>query len=203
MTDIWRALGISQADLAEARRLAATHFQGSFGEKYRKFVARVGASLLEVYTPAASLSPEELIDVISVTDIIGADSRGIMKRLKESCTGCGWCCSQTKNIVIDEEDAIRISRKLKQKKEDLFIFDGKDWKIKKVNPCLWWNPKNGRCLIYADRPSTCRVWPLGTTDGGQKTIQPMQHCNYAVMVTVNKVIWTLQSAGIRAETQLA
>jgi Fe-S-cluster containining protein len=194
MADVFKAMGISDPDLAEARRLAATHFTGSFGEKYKKYVARVGAALLEIYPPAIDLTPEELIDVIAVIDVIGLDSRGIMKRLKEACTGCGWCCSQTKRIVIDEADVTRISHKLKQKRDELFTFDGKDWTIKKANPCGWWNPKNGRCQIYADRPSTCRVWPLGTTDGGHKTVQPMHHCNYAVMVLVNKVIWTLEGA---------
>ncbi len=194
MTDIFKTLGVSDADLAKARELAAGHFVGSFGEKYKKFVAQVGIALLEIYPPAKELSPLEIIDVISVIDIIGLDSRGIMKRLKEACAGCGWCCSKTKRIVVDEEDTLRISRKLKQKRDDLFTFDGKDWLIKKVYPCGWWNPRNGRCQIYADRPSTCRVWPLGSTEAGHKTIQPFHQCHYAVMVLVNKVIWTLEGA---------
>lgn len=194
MPNYFSALGVSDADLAIARGLAAEHFNGQFGEKYKKYVAQVGAALLDIYPPAHQLPPEEIIDLISVIDIIGPDSRGLMKRLRESCTGCGWCCSQTKRIVVDEEDTLRISRKLKQKREDLFTYDGKEWLIKKAHPCGWWNPKNGRCTIYADRPGTCRVWPLGVTEAGHKTIQPMEHCNYAVMVTVNKVIWTLENA---------
>ncbi|QNT76108.1 YkgJ family cysteine cluster protein [Dehalogenimonas etheniformans] len=192
MTDIFKRIGVSDADLAKARELAAGHFVGSFGEKYKKYVTAVWVALLETYPPAKELSPTELVDIISVIDIIAADSRGIMKRLKEACTCCGWCCSQTKRIEIDEEDAVRISRKLKQRRDDLFAFDGKEWTIKRVNPCGWWNPRNGRCQIYSDRPSTCRVWPLGLTEGEQKKVQPMHQCQYAVMVLVNKVIWTLE-----------
>jgi len=196
MNNVFQAIGISDFDLAEARKIAASHFE-IIGDKYKKYVAKVGAELLNAYPAANAFSPEELIDIIAVTDVIGTDSRGLMKRLKASCTGCGWCCSETKRIVIDEEDTLRISRKLKQKRDDLFALEGTDWTIKKAHPCGWWNPKNGRCLIYNDRPSTCRVWPLGTTDAGLKTVQPMHHCNYAVMVLVNKVIWTLQSAAAR------
>jgi Fe-S-cluster containining protein len=201
MTNVFQALGISDADVTEARRLAATHFQAEFGEKYRKYIAQVGVALLAVYPPAKTLSPTEIIDVISVTDIINQDSRATLKWLKEACIGCGWCCSETRRIVIDEEDTVRISRKLKRKRDGLFALDGKDWVIKKANPCGWWNQRNGRCLIYHDRPTTCRVWPLGINDAGHHTVQAVAECNYAVMVLVNKVIWTLESAAKTVKPQ--
>jgi hypothetical protein len=193
MTNVFQTIGISGADLAKAREIAASHFT-SIGPKYERYVSQAAATLMELYPAARDIPADELKEIISVTDIIAIDSRGMMKRLKASCNGCGWCCSETRRIIVDEEDAVRISRKLKQKRDELFTFDGKDWLIKKAHPCGWWNPRNGRCLIYNDRPSTCRVWPLGVNDAGHHTVQPVAHCNYAVMVLVNKVIWTLESA---------
>jgi hypothetical protein len=194
MTNIFAAIGISDADLVEARLLAAGHFSGDFATRYKKYVTQVGLALLEIYPPVRSFSPDELIDVISVIDVIATDSRAMMKRMKAGCVGCGWCCSQTKRIVVDEEDAVRISRKLGKKRDDLFVQDEDKWLIKDVHPCGWWNKKNGRCQIYNDRPSTCRVWPLGINASGQYTVQPVPQCYFAVNVLVNKVIWTLSAA---------
>lgn len=194
MAKVFQALGISDFDLAEARKIIARYLNSDFSEKYQKYVATVGTALLTVYPPAKNFTPSELVDIISITDIIGPESRAIMKRLKEACTGCGWCCSQTRRIVIDESDTERISRKLKRKREEIFALDSKDWVIKQSHPCGWWNPKNGRCQIYNERPVTCRVWPLGINDKGQQTVQAVWQCNYAVMVLANKVIWMLQTA---------
>jgi Fe-S-cluster containining protein len=194
MASIFQDLGIPESDLVEARKIVARYFTSNFGERYRQYLAAVGAALLKVFPPAAAFAPEELIDIIAVTDVIGPDSRAIMKRLKEACNGCGWCCSKTRRIVVEEEDTVRISRKLKTKKENLFTRDGQIWIIKKSQPCGWWNPKNGRCQIYNERPAICRSWPLGSTDAGLPTIHPVPQCNYSVMVTVNKVIWALKSA---------
>jgi uncharacterized protein len=194
MTKVFQALGISEADLNEARKIIAKYLNSDSSERYQRYVATVGTALLNIYPQAKVFSPEELVDIISITDIIGPESRAIMKRMKEACTGCGWCCSQTRRIVIDEADTIRISRKLKSKREEFFALDGKDWVIKQSHPCGWWNPKNGRCRIYNERPVTCRVWPLGINNKGQQTVQAVWQCNYAVMVLANKVIWMLQSA---------
>ena len=194
MVNVFQALGIPDSDLNEARKIVAKYLSSDFAERYRQYVATAGAALLKVYPPAEIFSPEELIDIIAVTDVIGPDSRAIMKRFKEACNGCGWCCSQTRRIVVEEEDTLRISRKLKMKREELFARDGLDWVIKKSKPCGWWNPKNGRCQIYNDRPAICRSWPLGITAEGAPTMHPVPQCNYSVMVTVNKVIWALQSA---------
>ena len=194
MAGVFQKLGLSESDLTEARKIVAKFFISDFGERYRQYLSTVGAALLKVFPPAASFTPDELVDIIAITDVIGPDSRAIMKRFKESCTGCGWCCSQTRRIVVEEEDTLRISRKLKIKREDIFSREGNSWIIKKSHPCGWWNPKNGRCQIYNDRPAICRSWPLGLTEAGQPTMQPVPQCNYSVMVSVNKVIWILQSA---------
>ncbi|APV44053.1 hypothetical protein Dform_00698 [Dehalogenimonas formicexedens] len=202
MAKVFENLGIADTDLSEARKIVTRHLNSDFGEKYERYIATVGAALLKVYPPARNFSPSELVDIVSITDIIGPESRAIMKRMKEACTGCGWCCSQTRRIVVDEADTIRISRKLKRKREDIFALDGKDWVIKQAHPCGWWNPKNGRCQIYGERPRTCRVWPLGINELNQQTVQAVAQCNYAVMVLANKVIWMLQSAEKAAGAQV-
>ncbi len=200
MAGIFQKLGLSEEDLIEARKIVAKYFVSNFGERYRQYLSTVGMALLRVFPPAASLTPDELVDIIAITDVIGPDSHSLMKRLGESCTGCGWCCSQTERIVVEEEDTLRISRKLKIRRDDIFTHEGNSWLIKKSKPCGWWNPKNGRCQIYNDRPAICRLWPLGSTEAGQPTMHPVPQCNYSVMVTVNKVIWLMQAAKKAAQS---
>jgi Fe-S-cluster containining protein len=187
-------MGISDADLVEARNKVTFHLNGEFGEKYKEYLAKVRLALLEVYPPAREYSPSDLQDITSIAAICGEVSRGAKKRLKEACTGCGWCCSQTSRIVVEEHDVVRISHELSQKHEDLFSKDGHDWVIKKANPCQWWNPKNGRCSIYNIRPQVCRLWPLWIDKTGRQTIQPMVQCNFAVMALVNMIVWRILGA---------
>jgi uncharacterized protein len=194
MATVFETLGISEYDLSMARKIIAKFLSSDSSERYQEYVATAGTALLSIYPQAKNFAPAELVDIISITDIISPDSRAIMKRMKEACTGCGWCCSQTRRIVVDEEDTLRISRKLKRKREDIFALDGQDWIIKQSHPCGWWNPKNGRCQIYNERPLTCRVWPLGVNEQGQQTVQAVPQCHYAVMVLAHKVMWLLQGA---------
>jgi hypothetical protein len=151
MANPFASIGMSDADLAKARETAAIRLS-MLGVKYEKYIGLAADRLLEIHPAAGSVPQAELIDLIRIADVVAIDSRAMMKRMKSACSGCGWCCSQTRRIVIDEEDANRISRVLKRKRDDIFTFDGKEWLIKQAHPCGWWNPKNGRCLIYNDRP---------------------------------------------------
>ena len=187
-------MGISDADLVEAREKVAFHRNGEFGEKYKEYLAKVSLALLEVYPPAREFSPTDLQDVVSISAICGEVSRGAKKLLRDACTGCGWCCSQTSRIVVEEQDTLRISRELTRKREDIFAKDGQDWMIKRASPCQWWNPKNGRCSIYNIRPRVCRLWPLWIDKTGRQTIQPVVQCNYAAMALVNIIVWRILGA---------
>ncbi|MEN8614520.1 YkgJ family cysteine cluster protein [Dehalogenimonas sp. THU2] len=191
----------AESDLVHAEHGAELNFQ-NLGAKYAKYVAQAISDLKLNYPPARSFSDDELRKIVAVADVVGLDSRTRMKRFKSACSCCGWCCSKTHRIVVREEDADRISRKLKAKRADLFVFDGKDWLIKDVHPCRWWNPRNGRCAIYNDRPHTCRVWPMGINDAGENTIIPESHCNYAVMTLVYKAINILEAAGAGTQSQV-
>ena len=192
----------SSEDLGIAEELAAANFK-NLGAKYERYIAKSIPGLKANFPAAASFTDDELREIMAVADVVGLDSRGMMKRLKYACTCCGWCCSKTQRIVVSVEDADRISRKLKQKRDDLFVFDGKDWLIKDAHPCGWWNPRNGRCTIYNDRPHTCRVWPLGVNDDGKSTIIPQSECNYAIMSLVFKTMSMLEAAGAGAPGQLS
>jgi Fe-S-cluster containining protein len=183
----------AERDLAEVKDMVATKRQ-KLGVKYARFSSRV-IEVLRANDPAfVGMSDEHMGELVGMVDLIGEESRGVMKKLGEYCTRCGWCCSQTWKIVVSEEDVGRISRALKQKADDLFKLDGKEWIMKQVHPCRWWNPKNGRCTIYNIRPGVCRVWPLATNEIGQKMVHSAPECIYAVMVLASKVIRYLKSS---------
>ena len=163
------------------------------GVKYERFVSQVIA-VLRANDPAfTTMSDEQMRELVGLVDVIGEESRGTLKKLGQYCTGCGWCCSKTSKIVVIKEDAERISRVLKQKIEDVFKFDGKEWSIKNAHPCQWWNQKNGRCTIYNIRPQVCRVWPMAINETGQKMVHSVAECSYAVMVLASKVVRYLRS----------
>ncbi|MGI2335876.1 MAG: YkgJ family cysteine cluster protein [Dehalogenimonas sp.] len=134
------------------------------------------------------MNDDNLKNFIGVVDISGGPSRGQMKRLQEHCNGCGWCCSKTSRIVVVQEDVDRISRELKQKKENLFSNNGKEWTIKQGHPCQWWNPGSGRCSIYKVRPLTCRTWPQTKDSKGIYGLHSMPECRYSVVVMAYRVV---------------
>ncbi|MEL7562207.1 YkgJ family cysteine cluster protein [Dehalogenimonas sp. 4OHTPN] len=165
------------------------------GEKYQRFIGAVAALLRAKFPEAFGKMPDDrLSEMIAFVDVVGEDSKAMMKRLKEGCAGCGWCCSQTSGIIVSAEDAERISRELKQKKADLFVFREGVWWIKDAHPCRWWNPRNGRCRIYNIRPQTCRNWPTIDNHDGVACLQPVAECAYAVRVTAVKVLDMLDPA---------
>jgi uncharacterized protein len=177
----------AQKDLAEVKAMVEIK-RRKLGVKYERFVSQVVAVLRANNSAFETMSDEQVVELVGLVDVIGEESRGTFKKLGEYCTGCGWCCSKTSKIVVTKEDAERISRAQKQKIEELFKFDGKEWSIKNAHPCQWWNPKNGRCTIYNIRPQVCRVWPMAVNEIGQKMVHSNAECSYAVMVLASKVI---------------
>lgn len=105
------------------------------GNKYQLFIDKVVEMLKERYQPASQYTDVDLAKLVGVADVVGHDSIAMMKRLKEACIGCGWCCAKTNKIIIEEPDVIRISRKLKKPVESFFMKIGEEWAIKQAHPC--------------------------------------------------------------------
>ncbi|PVV84420.1 YkgJ family cysteine cluster protein [Dehalogenimonas alkenigignens] len=183
-----------EQDLAAVQAMVADKRQ-KVGIKYDRFITRVAEVLRTNYPSAFPMPDDQLKELVAAVDVIGEESRGLMKKLGEYCAGCGWCCSRTSKIVVNQKDAERISRELRRKTEDLFSHEENEWTIKDACPCQWWNPRNGRCTIYNIRPETCRTWPLAINERGQKMLHPVPECAFAVLVLADKVLRHLR--GIR------
>ncbi|QNT76779.1 YkgJ family cysteine cluster protein [Dehalogenimonas etheniformans] len=184
---------LKESELAIVAQIASAK-RNLHGARFDTYIDKV-IEVLKVKCPEVNkLTSPELRDVVAMVDVWGVESRGMMKMLTDTCTGCGWCCSQTSTVIVDLEDTERISRQLRKKRDELFVSDGKYWHIKRCCPCQWWNPRNGHCLIYHIRPSTCRWWPLQVNEYGQDTLHNATECNYSVMVLVYKVIGALQAS---------
>lgn len=185
---------LNEADLPSIERIAEVKRQ-LVGPKYDQYIVKA-IQVLKRYHPyaVASMNDDDLRKTVEIVDVISVESHGMLKRLSGACTGCGWCCSQTSDIIVTEEDTTRISRQLKTKKDELFKFDGREWSIKQANPCQWWNQRNGRCAIYNIRPYTCRSWPLGVNEQGAKAVAAEPSCNFSIAVLVHKVLGALESA---------
>jgi Fe-S-cluster containining protein len=184
-------------DLSTARKHVNITRQ-KIGPRYDAYLNKVVEALREGFPLAfQSMTDENLREFVALIEFTTDVSHGFMKRLKEACDGCGWCCSQTSHIVVSGADADRISRRLRQKREDLFMYtttdNGKEWIIKRGHPCQWWNSKNGRCAIYNSRPQTCRNWPQTTDDEGRHGLQIRSECRYSVMVMVYRTLEALKT----------
>ena len=162
---------------------------------YEPYIQRV-ADILRKEFPVElqTIADDNLRNLISFIHLSCNPSRGLMKRLETACDGCGWCCSQTSKIVVTKTDAEQISAKLHQKTGELFSCNGHEWTIKRGQPCQWWNPRNGRCMIYKIRPQTCRAWPQWTNEKGQHGLQARPDCRYSVMVMVFQTIEAIRDA---------
>lgn len=180
-----------EQDLAAVKAMVADKRQ-KVGVKYERFITRAVEVLRTNYPSAFPMPDDQLKELVAAVDVIGEESRGLMKKLGDYCTGCGWCCSMTGKIVVNQKDAERISRALGRRTEELFSHEGNEWTIKHARPCQWWNPKNGRCTIYNIRPDTCRIWPLAINERGQKMLHPMSECAFAVLVLADKVVRQLR-----------
>ena len=185
---------VKATDLEAIEKLIPVKRQ-SVGFKYDMYLAQVVEVLTSKHQSSVEgIAPDELKRIVTVVDLIGVESHGLMKRLAAACTACGWCCSQTKAIHIPGVEVDRLSRELKKKKDEIFTFDGREWWIKKAEPCQWWNPRNGRCAIYNIRPRTCRAWPLAENQDGIHTLVAAPDCHYSVGVLVYKVLGALAVA---------
>jgi Fe-S-cluster containining protein len=182
------------SELAIATEMAEAN-RKKLGPKYDTYINRVTHVLKSSFPETSKISDEVLFEIVAMIDLVELESISIMERYKTACVRCGWCCTQTKSIIVSPKDVKRISKKLHKKREELFVFGVKDWQIKNSRPCQWWNPNNGLCLIYKNRPSVCRSWPLGTDDNGRKILHPVSECNYSTTVLANKVIGALRVAG--------
>ena len=93
---------VAPDDLASVMEIAAANAQ-RLGMQYNKYINSVMTVIRHNYSPSHHFNDDELRTIVTVVDTIGHGSRGMMKRLKAACTGCGWCCSQTRRIVVNEK----------------------------------------------------------------------------------------------------
>jgi uncharacterized protein len=185
---------LKEGDLPSIEQMAGIKRQ-VVGPKYDQYIAKAIQMLKNDHAcVVANMTDDELRKTVEIVDVISIESHGMLKRLAGACTGCGWCCSQTSDIVVTDEDATRISRQLNTQKDELFKFDGQEWSIKRATPCQWWNNRNGRCTIYNIRPYTCRSWPLGVNEQGANAVAAEPECNFSVAVLVHKVLSALEAA---------
>lgn len=86
----------------------------------------------------------------------------IAKEVEEKidCTACANCCKE-KEIIVNEKDIERLSKKLKLSREEFetkYLVKNQDDKfIFNKSPCPFL--KDDRCTVYDIRPEYCRSYP--------------------------------------------
>lgn len=111
--------------------------------------------------------------IYRIDDMVKADCN--------DCKGCSKCCHDMgQSIVLDPLDAFRLSKRLEcdfaaliGKGVELNVVDGIILPNLSMNmnegACVFLN-EEGRCSIHSDRPSICRMFPLGRLfDNGEHT----------------------------------
>ncbi len=76
------------------------------------------------------------------------------------CLRCGVCCTQTE-MLLSNSDIARLES-LGFRKEQFIRFDNDSYAVLKNRKgfCFFYNPAQRRCIVYAARPSGCRVYPV-------------------------------------------
>lgn len=76
------------------------------------------------------------------------------------CLHCGVCCTETE-MLLSNQDIARLEKK-GFSVESFVRFDNSGYAIlrNRRGYCFFYNHKQRRCTVYADRPSGCRVYPV-------------------------------------------
>jgi uncharacterized protein len=76
------------------------------------------------------------------------------------CSNCGVCCTETE-MLLSKKDIDRLEKK--GYNQNQFVnFDKQGYAVLKNREgyCVFYDIKNRKCSVYADRPSGCRVYPV-------------------------------------------
>lgn len=76
------------------------------------------------------------------------------------CSHCGVCCTETE-MLLSKKDIKRLKNK-GYSPENFVQYDKQGYaQLKNCNGyCVFYDRKNHRCIVYADRPAGCRVYPV-------------------------------------------
>lgn len=86
-----------------------------------------------------------------------------MKFLKY-CIKCGNCCLDTE-MMLSNEDILRILSKAKPKYEFYYEKDGFLYLANYENRCIFYNASDKKCTIHRYRPQGCRLYPFVYDNG--------------------------------------
>ncbi len=76
------------------------------------------------------------------------------------CSNCGVCCTETEMLLCKKDVERLVNRGFKK---DFFAKVDREGYVQLRNSkgyCVFYDPKNRQCIVYADRPAGCRVYPV-------------------------------------------
>ncbi len=76
------------------------------------------------------------------------------------CSNCGVCCTETE-MLLSKKDIKRLEKK--GFSQNQFVnYDKQGYAVLKNRDgyCVFYDLKNRKCSVYADRPAGCRVYPV-------------------------------------------
>lgn len=76
------------------------------------------------------------------------------------CSNCGICCTETE-MLLSQKDISRLEKRGFSK--SYFVkYDEQGYAQlrNREGYCVFYDPKNRQCIVYVDRPSGCRVYPV-------------------------------------------
>ncbi|MDR0470259.1 MAG: YkgJ family cysteine cluster protein [Nitrososphaerota archaeon] len=76
------------------------------------------------------------------------------------CSNCGVCCTETE-MLLSKKDIARLENKGHPSRK--FVrYDKEGYATLKNSGgyCVFYNSTAQQCIVYADRPSGCRVYPV-------------------------------------------
>jgi len=93
----------------------------------------------------------QISDLIATQDVVDAFFRHF------SCQRCGACCNEFDGVKVTRAEMRRLDIP-KNEWRDKFIVMGDTYYMKE--PCPFYNAAKPGCVIYIERPETCRHFPM-------------------------------------------
>ena len=76
------------------------------------------------------------------------------------CSNCGICCTETEMLLSDKDITRLIKKGFNKGFFVKFDKEGYSYLKNRQGFCVFFEPKQSRCNVYADRPLGCQVYPV-------------------------------------------
>lgn len=125
----------------------------------------------------------DILREVTLISVMGNDASDatFIEQNPQLCKRCGWCCRNCSPILVTPDEVRKIGSKFHVK----LISEPGEKKVYSIKLPCHYQLKDNSCGIYKNRPSSCKVFPIGKKHGVW-TVQRSIHCEFIEACLTNK-----------------